>query len=331
MRIDSYDLLRTLATFSVVLLHLSGMWITDQAMVKSHELITLAYIYNDLSRYAVPCFIMISGALVLRNDINSFREFYKKSFIKLGIPTLIFSIIYTIYNLLAIYFLVYPKLTVSTVFFNLFKGIPMYHMWFMYMFLWIYAFAPFVKIIKGKISQDIYIKVSIIFFVAVMISSIGDNGNLFAWDIGEAFKYLSYFIMGDVIYIKINRQRNNKAYMYISFGILIELYAALSASYKFNQYLGFEPRFENIFFPAYPIGPLTVLAAIASVCMFIGFTMLNVREMKFIRVISDYSFYIYLIHALVIEGIKIIFFSKYGYGDILNNLANCQAKCNFLE
>ena len=45
MRIDSYDLLRTLATFSVVLLHLSGMWITDQAMVKSHELITLAYIY----------------------------------------------------------------------------------------------------------------------------------------------------------------------------------------------------------------------------------------------------------------------------------------------
>lgn len=202
-RLTNYDYLRVFATFAVVLLHVSALWIDFRGLIKLHLIIDIAYIFNDLTRFAVPCFLMLSGALLMRDTQNvSFKQFYWKAFVKLGIPTIIFSLIYTAYTYFAINYGIFPsKGPVFSILLNkLVRGAPLYHMWFMYMILWIYLFVPFVKIIKNNISKYDYTKIGIVFVIMATLSSFMSSERCVAWDIGKAFEYLSYFIIGDVIY-----------------------------------------------------------------------------------------------------------------------------------
>ena len=202
-RLNNYDYLRVLATFSVVLLHVSALWIDFRSLFKQNTIIDIAYICNDLTRFAVPCFLMLSGALLMRDCQNvSFKQFYWKAFIKLGIPTIFFSLLYTAYTYFAINYGIFPaKGSVFTILLNkLIRGTPLYHMWFMYMILWIYLFVPFIKIIKNNISKFDYTKMGIVFCIMATLSSIMSTERCVAWDIGKSFEYLSYFVIGDVIY-----------------------------------------------------------------------------------------------------------------------------------
>lgn len=325
-RLTNYDYLRVFATFAVVLLHVSALWIDFRGLFKLHSIINIAYIYNDMTRFAVPCFLMLSGALLMRDSLNvSFKQFYWKAFIKLGVPTIIFTLIYTAYTYFAINYGIFPsKGTVFSILLNkLVRGTPLYHMWFMYMILWIYLFVPFVKIIKNNISKYDYTKMGIILCIMATLSSFMSSERCVAWDIGKAFEYLSYFIMGDIIYTFWRdkcpplQDMNRKGYLYIAAGFIVEIYAGLSAIFKFNNYF----RFSTAIFPTGLIGPLTPLATVASILIFIGFTMLKLNEEKVVRIISDNSFNIYLIHALVIELVIRIPIFKLHLFDIFSNFS----------
>ena len=56
-RIISFDLLRIVAAFAVIMIHTSGQWFGE--LSPEWE---FANIYDSLSRWCVPVFIMISGA-----------------------------------------------------------------------------------------------------------------------------------------------------------------------------------------------------------------------------------------------------------------------------
>ena len=173
-RLNNYDWLRVLATYAVVLLHVTGLWISYSGSVKNQTIITLAYLYNDLSRFAVPCFLMLSGALLMKGEWQlSFKEFYKKAFFKLGIPTIIFSLIYTVYMLFSFNYGIYrlngslPAVLLT----RFLRGVPMFHLWFMYMLIWVYVFAPFAKIIKTNVSSSTYTRMGIILCVMSTVSA----------------------------------------------------------------------------------------------------------------------------------------------------------------
>lgn len=101
---SNYDLLRIICAIAIVGMHASGPYVLA---VTNNEIFGEYYVdnmlfscmCNGITRFAIPCFAMISGAFILDNDRNrDYRYFYKKAFCKIGITTLIFSILYTVYS-----------------------------------------------------------------------------------------------------------------------------------------------------------------------------------------------------------------------------------------
>ena len=65
-RIRYLDVLRTAATLAVILLHLSATGYKTAPEGSAAQVI--CWCYNFLSRFAVPVFVMISGAIFLNPD-----------------------------------------------------------------------------------------------------------------------------------------------------------------------------------------------------------------------------------------------------------------------
>ena len=84
-RHNNYDLLRIIACIAVIILHVSAIYIG--AYTTKNELtykIDLTHIFeattlNVLTRFAVPIFVMLTGAFSLSNPKNKdYKKFYKK-------------------------------------------------------------------------------------------------------------------------------------------------------------------------------------------------------------------------------------------------------------
>lgn len=102
----NYELLRILSTIAVVAIHVSSNYLTAftddnwlNGLYTEHVFINI--LYNASARFAVPCFIMLSGTFALENAKNAdYKYYYRKIFRSIGIPTALFSILYFIYRIL---------------------------------------------------------------------------------------------------------------------------------------------------------------------------------------------------------------------------------------
>ena len=68
-RKTSFDVLRILAAFSVVMLHVSSRYIMGNS-VESADFY-FANFYDSINRFGVPIFVMISGAIFLDKEKKS--------------------------------------------------------------------------------------------------------------------------------------------------------------------------------------------------------------------------------------------------------------------
>lgn len=97
-KIEELDFARVVAMLSVIMIHVTSTYI----YVESRYMIfgmNIAFILNQLSRFAVPMFILLSGAsLGLSRQEENCLRFYKKRFLKIGIPYLIWFTFYYFYN-----------------------------------------------------------------------------------------------------------------------------------------------------------------------------------------------------------------------------------------
>lgn len=114
--------------------------------------------WNGVTRFVVPCFLLISGAFLLSNDKNAeWGNFYKKSFRKLGIPLLLISIVYVLYyyarNIWYLYSKTYEKISWTEPLLNWLKGILGKHLWYMYMLVVLYLLVPWLIRMKKELSN----------------------------------------------------------------------------------------------------------------------------------------------------------------------------------
>ena len=138
-RENNYDLLRIICTFAVISIHVSSTYWRaavnfDSWTARDMTNAIVVCLYYACSSFAVPCFVMLSGAFILDDERNfEFRYFYKKIFVKLGIPTIAFSILYFIYYFMVCVAQVWLKGMEYTILLKpileWIKGAPFYHMW----------------------------------------------------------------------------------------------------------------------------------------------------------------------------------------------------------
>lgn len=129
------DVLRCLAAYAVIVLHLSGPLLThpdpNGTILKSAAILSMT-----LVAWCVPIFVMVSGALNLASKSQVAGAFFRKRWI--WIPrTLCWVAIF-----LGLRFLYEPGLTWHVVMRDLWHGVPYFHLWFLFMLVGLYAVTP---------------------------------------------------------------------------------------------------------------------------------------------------------------------------------------------
>ena len=149
-RENNFDLLRLIATIAVILLH-TGNFFDRYYDSNFGEFCSVVF------RIAVPLFLMLSGAFILKKKKDTL-QFYKKALLKLGKPLLLVSIISLIYSYIK--FIVLGNgiyISLKKIVIMLLIGEPFYHLWYMYMLIGLYLLVPVLQYIKERLTEKQFI------------------------------------------------------------------------------------------------------------------------------------------------------------------------------
>ena len=153
-RESNFDLLRTISAFAVIMLHISYWFlrIDDTSVFTNCHFPTL--FLTSITRFAVPCFFMLSGAFILADERNAdYKYFYKKSIKNIGITGAIFCLLYVLYNIVKLItsvFILHKHETdymlhgMLNIIKNMIVGSPYGHLWYLFTLAGLYIAAPFV-------------------------------------------------------------------------------------------------------------------------------------------------------------------------------------------
>ena len=197
-RLYSFDLLRILAAFSVVVLHATAQRWYVLPLESSDWFLTNAI--NVLSRFGVPIFVMLSGALFLAPEKEiSLKQLWTKYILRLAILYAVWSCVYgTIgfINAYPGYFSIkfYLKCILS----------GHYHLWFLPMMIGIYALVPILRkwVLSGtKKDLEYFLLLFVIFeilmtTVKVFIKTPEVLNLLNNFNFPMICSYVGYFVLG---------------------------------------------------------------------------------------------------------------------------------------
>ena len=293
-REKNYDLLRSICIVMIVLLHW-GCFFCGQNYSSDRLSLMIGYGAQSISRFAVPCFVMLTGAFILpRNVENNVKGFYKKSFFKIGVPIIVFSILYVALS--------YAKLFVGDnkgesgnkfqPLIDWLKGEPYWHMWFVYMLIGLYIIMPLVSLIKNNISKKKYLLIIVLFFV---LGAVLEYTVRLPWPV-QFIKYLGYLMVGD--YIRNDTPKVGRVKIIFLIIPVIILAGVTIASYHFQD--------TKTYYQ--PLAPWII---IASVMIFIWFAMTNIKVST--APFAVMSLFIYLISVGVMDVLNTIVTKKMGY------------------
>lgn len=229
-RQSNYDLLRIISTISVVLIHVNA------TVANSNNISLVGFnicsLINIITRFSVPCFVMLSGAFILSNEKNAdYKHFYAKSFYKIGIPLIIFSFLMLIISEVSAIMkgtgFIEPILSLLKGNFN--------NYWFMFMLAGLYFLVPIIIRIKNTISKKFYTIGSFVWLLVAMISQLTSTYSV-AWSFGIIFSFVGYFLVGNVIYENMSRIKFKGLYFIfaiVSYALLF-LYRGITDFSKFS-------------------------------------------------------------------------------------------------
>lgn len=300
--------LRALAAMAVIMIHVAAPTVTSNLYCGTWW---VGHGLDTLSRFAVPMFLMITGALLLYKD-EPIHVFAKKRLWKIALPFLGWSLFY--------YFLA-----------NGSNGSPLdfikdllgngnhYHLWYFYLIIFLYLFIPVLRKVVASLPTSYILYYALITggitTVTCFLGWLGMPLKIFATPFsgGVAFLLLGYAIAHRGLRIKHLNWIGWTSVVFIYFGT----YLIVLQDQKFNG------MFYEVF------GIFVMMQAV----MIFAYVYENkerfnkVGYSKVVHFISTYSFGVYLIHPYVIKIVNnflphYLFTIPYGYvGFIVKFLA----------
>lgn len=178
-RIEYYDNLRVLAIFGIIAIHVFQLWHHGEQVNGIY-----IYMFSEIVRYAVPIFLMLSGALLLNRDIE-IGNFLKRKLPRIAYPFIFYLIISFILSLF----------TDKGFSFNIFS-----QYWYFWLIFGVYLSVPIINkfVLNASIREIEYFLVifvlAAIFYQFVLFYNIESyfNLNFFAAPIG--FLILGYYL-----------------------------------------------------------------------------------------------------------------------------------------
>ncbi len=145
--------------------------------------------------FAIPVFVMISGALLLDDSRNeSAWSFYKRRMQRIGIPLVFWTIVYLIIRKVVDA----EDLTAGRAAELILTADPYYHLWFLFMIPGLYLVTPPLRVfVRNSTSTERILLIALIFVLASVYSPIN---NLFLGNRRSIFTmfipYIAYYMAG---------------------------------------------------------------------------------------------------------------------------------------
>lgn len=302
VRVYYFDYLRVLGVLAVIILHIaaSGCYSND---VNSFEWNVFNF-YDSIVRWAVPVYVMISGALFLGRDVP-LSKIYGKNILRIVTAFIFWSFVYAART--------YIKTGDLTGFIKNFMS-GHFHLWFLFMITGLYMIVPFMKkIAESKFLTKYFLVLSLIFaFILPQLIDIFSSFTNFSGDLlrGMLENSNMHFVIGYSSYFLLGYYLNN-----------LDISPRLTRIIYFAGIIGFAgtilltlyaSRFNNNFVHSFYIKS-TVNVLLESIAIFVFCKKNFNRPSKFIRTLSQYSFGAYLVHA---AGLMLV--GKIGMNNLLN-------------
>lgn len=324
-RIYYFDALRTVAIFFVIIIHCAAAYFMTLSPGSRSWLIT--NFFESISRWAVPIFVMISGALHLSKD-RDLNTFFKKNILRIVTILLSWNLIYGIVGLI-------NGSSLSDFICNIIGG-GHYHLWFLYMLLGLYILTPFIKsFIKTPKNLKLFLIVSFIFGIVLrdfseiltalpshfMGVESGLNNALKSVGFGSLIGHSFYYVLGYYLYHKTIDAKNRKR-LYIAglIGLLFTFFATWGLSVATNS--------PAVVF----IKDLCINSVLVSVGLF-TFAKYHTSENDITKLLiwaSKYSLGIYVMHLLLLENVFTLLPSLPVFIDIPVKAVSCFFVCLIL-
>lgn len=297
-RIEWIDILRAFAILAVILCHATeGIYKLNIESVTSMSIMSkfTAFTGFTLGRTGVPVFLMISGYLLLDREYDKTRtiRFWKNNWLKLLLCTEICFFVYELF--LNCFF--YQKLEPGTIIEDLLfvHKVNMGHVWYMPMILGMYVLIPFVASALKSFDVSV-LKFPIVFFCAIAFGypfvNVVNNafqGEPLSLQLSTGFSggaYGLYMVLGYMV--KKGAFKNIKTSLVVVTGIV-----SFACAVGFQIWAYSRGCVYNVWYDC----PFIMIAAL----MFFecGSRIKRVRLYGAVKLVSYYSFPLYLIHFMI--------------------------------
>lgn len=294
-----FNTLRALATLGVIIIHISSP-LVNMTYGKNMPYWWIGNVVDSAVRFAVPLFLMLSGATMLGKEYK-LSDFYKKRFTRVFIPFVFWLLAYWVYR----WFMLKPAAQ-PTDFQSILKwaadlflkeGVSK-HLWYVYMIVFIYLALPFLGKLLRNLRQSTVLTLLLcwLFFV---FQTREFPLNLYSWsgDYGSKllgyFQHTGYLVLGYYL-SRVNFNFKNTG---LVAGIVFVMSVLISA---FGTYLlSSQNHHLNLTMYSY----MNLNTILQSVALFIWVKDIQINNKIALWIentISDYSYGIYLVHIMII-------------------------------
>lgn len=279
MKNKYWQQVRGICIISVILIH--TLYFTDGLAANCIN-IMIRRIFN----FATALFIFIAGYFT---DIKNVKEFYKKKFLRIMVPLIIWDLIYTTIVI------VKNDLNISEIIKRIVLSNSAGHLYYLYVLMSLFLIAPMlIKYIEQTNNKKIQMMPLIItpiynLFLTLYQIKVKSPFILYNYWI---FGWISYYYLGLILKEK-NQYLHYIKNEYLIISLLFSLVEGFLLYLKFNIYTA-------------AISQLTITNSIYCIliCALLVKKEKKIKEQNLLSKIGDYSFGMYLSHILILNILK---------------------------
>lgn len=299
-RITYVDVLKTLAIFGVIVIHISAGMLANIKIASTNWYFYV--FWASIVRWSVPVFFMCSGVLFLNpNKEISLKLVYTKYLLRIVLALIFWGCMYEVFDIFKV-FVSTGSINTSIIKSSIKHIITCnthFHLYYLYIIALIYVVVPIIKGITNNDNKQLieYTLLVWIFFGLLFPFTIKFypfnllRGMVLQYAINMAYSSIGYFIMGYYLHrYSLSRRTTYFIYLLGTIGFISTVFGTIKSSSHTINSLFLEGMSPNVAAMA-----IALFLLIKNLCLYI----INDKTSKLIKAtkyISKASFCIYLIH-----------------------------------
>lgn len=297
-RNDTIDLIKTVAIFSVIAIHVSAPYVAGDVAGKFWP---LACFFRSLASGGVPLFLMASGALLLRPEkYMPLEKLYGKNMLRIVLALFFWAFLY---RAAPLYGGIHSPGELKDILGDLILFRHKDHLYYLHMIILVYAFLPLSRIVAcHSTKNEMRYLLALWFFLGIFLPTIRSFYTLdglgdipLQWIMVFSYSAIGYTFMG--YYLSVQKPPKNPYALGAALGLAI----VFGGTFYFSRTLG---QLEERFFEGMSTGVFLWSSGIFALLQHIR---LSEKAKAFVLEISKSSFAIYLVHVLVLDYLKYFF------------------------